>query len=380
MRRLCNMLARLFAAVVGRLLPIDSKKIVISSYYGRGYGDNPKYIVEALLKQSDRLRIIWLINSEDDAKNLPNRVEQCKYNSVSSVYHLSTAKVWIDNCRKGYVMFKRKKQLYIQTWHGFAIKRIEKDVEKQLSDYYVKCANRDSRMMDLAISDSAHMTKLYNDSFWYDGEVLECGAPRNDIILRKSDILKNKICENLHIEKGRKLVMYAPTFRANLESDAYSIDYDRLKACCERRFGGTFSVLVRLHPNVIKNSDFIDFDGVDRINASYYPDMQELLAVSDVVVSDYSSLMVDYSLSRRPCFQFASDVDEYKKDRNFYFDIENLPFMLSRTNDELEKKILTFDETAYVGNVDKFLNSVGMIEANDASITCAELILKTCRL
>ena len=104
------------------------------------------------------------------------------------------------------------------------------------------------------------------------------------------------------------------------------------------------------------------------------------MAVSDVVVSDYSSLMVDYSLSRRPCFQFASDVDEYKKDRNFYFDIENLPFMLSRTNDELEKKILTFDETAYVGNVDKFLNSVGMIEANDASITCAELILKTCRL
>ena len=380
MRRLFSVLARFVASIVCRLLPINSKKIVISSYYGRGYGDNPKYIVEALLQRSEQLRIIWLVKSEDEGRNLPDVVETCKYNSVSSVYHLSTAKVWIDNCRKGYVMFKRKKQLYIQTWHGFAIKRIEKDAENQLSDYYVKCAKRDSRMMDIAISDSAHTTRLYRESFWYNGEVLECGAPRNDIILKNTDSIRGKVCEAFHIEKERKLVMYAPTFRANLDSDAYSIDYERLKACCEKRFGGAFSVLVRLHPNVIKNSESIDFDGVNRINASYYPDMQELLAVSDVVVSDYSSLMVDYSLSRRPCFQFASDVDEYRKDRNFYFDIEKLPFMLSRTNDELEEKILTFDEVIYMNQVNEFMNSVGMIEANNASSICEELILETCNL
>ena len=342
MKRLFGALIKIITSVVCRAFPVDPHKIVVSSYYGRGYGDNPKYIVEKLLKHSDQLNIIWMVKDDSEAENLPKSVKSCRYNSVKGIYHLSTAKVWIDNCRKGFVMFKRKKQYYIQTWHGFAIKRIEKDVEKQLSEYYVKCAKRDSRMMDIAISDSAHMTRLYKESFWYDGEVLECGAPRNDIIMERSDALKEKVFESLNILSGRKLVMYAPTFRSDLKSDAYAIDYERLKSSCEKRFGGEFSVLVRLHPNVIKNSDSMCFDGVDCINASYYPDMQELLAVSDVVVSDYSSLMVDYSLSGKPCFQFAMDIEEYKKDRDFYFDIANLPFMLSRSNDELEKSILEF--------------------------------------
>ena len=378
MKTLFRVVCKAGAWIVCRLFPVNSKKVVISSYYGRGYGDNPKYIVEKLLRRSDRLNIIWMVKNDDEAKNLPKGVKTCRYNSVSGIYHLSTAKVWIDNCRKGFVMFKRKKQYYIQTWHGFAIKRIERDVEKQLSEYYVKCAKRDSKMIDIAISDSAHTTRLYKESFWYDGEILECGAPRNDIIIEGADLVKEKIFEALNIPKGRKLVMYAPTFRSDLKSDAYSIDYKRLKESCEKRFGGEFSVLVRLHPNVIKNSDSMHFDGVDSINASYYPDMQELLAVSDVVISDYSSLMVDYSLSGKPCFQFAMDIEEYKKDRDFYFDIGNLPFVLSRTNDELEQNVLGFDESAYKVSLDEFFKSVGMIQNSEASSECAALILRVC--
>lgn len=378
MKRLFCALIKIIAWIVCRFIPIDSNKIVISSYYGRGYGDNPKYIVEELLKYSDQLSIIWLVKNDEEKKNLPTYIKPCRYNSVQSICHLSTAKIWIDNCRKGFVMFKRKKQYYIQTWHGFAIKRIEKDAEKQLSAYYVKCAKRDSKMIDVAVSDSSHMTRLYKESFWYKGEVLECGAPRNDVIIKNSDSLKDKIFATLNIESDRKLVLYAPTFRSNLKNDAYLIDYKRLKLSCEKRFGGEFSILVRLHPNVIKNSESMQFDGTECINASYYPDMQELLAVSDVVVSDYSSLMVDYSLSGRPCFQFASDIEDYKKDRDFYFNIENLPYMLSETNDELETSILAFDEIAYQRAIDEFLTSVGMIKHSNAAHKCAELILKTC--
>ena len=105
---------KVMAWSISRLFPIDSKKIVVSNYQGRGYGDNPKYIVEELLKCSDQLKIYWIVSNSKEAHSLPERIIPCIKDSIKSIYHLSTAKVWIDNCRKGFVMYKRKKQFYLQ--------------------------------------------------------------------------------------------------------------------------------------------------------------------------------------------------------------------------------------------------------------------------
>lgn len=358
-----------------RLLPVKKNKIVISSYYGRGYGDNPKYISEELLKRNTNADIVWLVKSKAEADTLPAGIRPVYTGSMSSVYHLSTAKIWIDNCRK-YFMFKRKNQLYIQTWHGFALKRIEKDVADKLGRDYCKLAEKDSAGIDLIISDSDFMTKIYKNSFWYSGEISLWGSPRNDGIINGSPAVCDKVRSHFSLNPETKTVLYAPTFRADHSMDCYSVDFERLIKTCEKKFGSDFAVLVRLHPNIADKCSFLKYS--DKIlNATPYPDMQELLEFADIVITDYSSLMFDFSLKLKPCFQFATDIENYKGDRNFYFDLSTLPFDMCTDNDELENAINSFDRESYDAKLTAFFDSVGMIRDGNASAKCADLIIKT---
>ena len=365
---------------VFRCFPVAENKVVISSYYGRGYGDNPKYITEAIQKENSSIKIIWLIRNDKEKGSLPHGVEMCQWNSIKRIYHLSTANVWIDNCRKSFG-FKRKNQLYVQTWHGFALKRIEKDAECNLGRGYLKIAQKDSKYIDYIVSCSQFMTQIYRNSFWYDGPVLEWGAPRNDMLLSDCSAVKNKVYEFYNLDCEIKTVLYAPTFRSDGSMEPYSISYMRLIDACERRFGGKFVVLVRLHPNIAKKSEELGTMYTSNvINATYYPDMQELLGACDIVISDYSSLMFDFALSMKPCFQFATDIDAYKGDRNFYFEITNLPFSLAVNNDELENNIVMFDDAGYRNRLSDFYKSVGMVMNGDASEKCAKLIIEHCKI
>lgn len=366
-------LIRRFAWIVFACFPIKKGKIVVSSYYGRGYGDNPKYIVEELLKQCPDCSIIWLVKDEK-TNDLPERVKKCLITSPLAIYHLATAKVWIDNCRKSF-MFKKKRQVYIQTWHGFALKRIERDVSEHLSPQYVKQAIKDSKHIDYIVSCSDFMTNIYKKSFWYDGEVVQAGAPRNDIIINGCTEIVRDVKSAFSVPDRKKIVLYAPTFRANGGLEAYGIDYSRLKQSCEQRFGGEFVVIVRLHPNILNKSQELNFDGENIINGSYYSDMQELLVASDVVISDYSSLMFDFALSSKPCFQFATDIEDYKSDRNFYFKMDSLPFSIATNNDELESVISCFDHSLYSEKLEAFWRSVGMNREGNASRLCTKLII-----
>lgn len=169
--------------IIYSLCPIKKNKIVITSYYGADYGDNGKYIVEELRRLGEDVDVVWQLKPNLMQNNhLPENVRAVGYRTRQSVYELQTAGVWIDNARKTYGR-KRKGQLYIQTWHGGpGVKRIEKDVADELGEKYVKTAKRDSKMCDVILSNSDFMTNLYKNVFWYDGEILECGTPRNDIL------------------------------------------------------------------------------------------------------------------------------------------------------------------------------------------------------
>ena len=107
-----------------RLFPLDNNKVVVCNFYGKGYGDNPKYIIDYLINQNSDLKIIWIVKNEKEAESLPKGMKYCCIDTLMYVYHMATAKVWVDNCRKGFSK-KRKNQKYLQTWHGFALKRIE---------------------------------------------------------------------------------------------------------------------------------------------------------------------------------------------------------------------------------------------------------------
>ncbi len=370
LRRIASLIKKTVLNLL-RLFPINNKKIIISSYYGKGYGDNLKYIVDELLK-ANCYKIIWIVKNSEIKKSLPKGVKACKFGSFAATFHYITAKIWIDNCRKGF-HFKRKNQFYIQTWHGFALKKIEKDATQSLCDDYESFATRDSEQIDLIISCSDFMTKIYKNSFWYSGEVAEFGSPRNDVIINQNPSVIYKVREYFGLSESKKIVLYAPTFRKDLSLEPYSLDYDALIDCCNKRYGGEFVVLIRLHPNISELARDINYDE-NKINATNYPDMQELLVASDIVISDYSSLMFDFALSQKPCFQFATDINAYKGDRNFYFDLSRLPFSVSTDNTMLHQNILSFDEVQYKKQVDEFFDSVGMIRDGKASVRIAELI------
>lgn len=348
---------------------IDNKKIIIVNFEGKGYWDNGKYICNELIKYD--YNIYWAAK-EEYKNSLPKEIKYVKINSIKYLYHLSTAKIWINNSRFPYWIRKRKKQFYIQTWHGcFAFKKVEFAVEKKLSKYYVLCAKNDSKIANLFISNSTFCTSFYKKYFWYQGKILECGCPKNDIIINSSKDLIGKVKKYFWFLDSDKICLYAPTFRANNSLGSYDMDYELLLNELKNKFNDNRKLLIRLHPNISHLAD--QLVGLNRniIDATNYPDMQELLIATDFLVTDYSSCIFDYALLRKPAIIYASDIEEYKKDRDFEIKLEDTPFSIAINNIELKKIIEEFDIKEYNKSLNKFYKDMWLKETGKS---CEEIV------
>lgn len=362
---------------VFRIFPINHNKIVVCSYLGRGYGDNGKYIIDELLRRNSDFDIVWLVRSKSEI--FPKGVRSVKYNTLQAVYEQVTAKLWIDNRRKpGYVR-KRTKQFYIMTWHaGIGLKRGEGAAIEALTDNYISAAKNDSKMANLFLSDSRWTTNLYRKYFWYNGEILEKGLPREDILFQSSTAVKKKMTEFYGLEPNCKIVLYAPTFRKSRSVEdlaLYSMEWNSLLNTLTEKFQGNWIGMIRLHPNISEQADLLQLPP-NIINVSLYPDMQELLAVSDILITDYSSCMFDFGATGKPAFIYAPDLQDYKGDRNFLFKLEDLPFAISEKQEDLKKCISTFDEVNYRVEVKKFYNQCGFFKGGKASKYVVDYILE----
>ena len=358
----------------GSLLPMHENRVVFSSYYGRSASDSPAAIAEALRERCPQAEIVWILKDPGSVK-LPEGVRAVAYDSPERVLALSTAKVWVDNCRKG-AHHKRKGQYYMQTWHGFALKRIEKAAGAALPPEYPAYARRDSEQCDLIVSNSSFMTKVYRSAFWYNGEIAEFGSPRNDVFFRPQGERAGEVRDFFGVPRDRKLVLYAPTFRVDLGTEAYGLDPEPLLEACQKRFGGDWSLLVRLHPNVdTKSGDLFSYDGNTVLDATKYPEMGDLLWGADLLITDYSSCMFDFALSGKPCLQFATDIAAYRNDRNFYFSLDELPFPLAQSNEALALAVEHFDRDAYARRWEEFAKENGFREDGHAAERCADWIM-----
>lgn len=354
--------------MMSSISPISENKIVICSYYGRGFSDNAKYIAMECIKRKLDYDIVWLVSDMKKSGEFPTEIRLVKYGTFDAIKELATAKIWIDNSRKNYYTRKRKNQLYIQTWHGgIALKKIEKDAEYALNKSYVKYAKKDSENADIFISNSKFNTNMYRNAFWYDGEVLECGVPRNDLLFNNIKETSKRVKSFFNIESDKKIIMYAPTFRKDNNIEVYKFDYEKCVQEFNKRFSEKYVMLIRLHPNVFHKSTELNFNSDNVLNASFYPDMQELLVATDILITDYSSSMFDFMLTKKPCFIYASDIRNYRDDRGFYFELEKLPFLISKSKEEIIKNIEGFDKEIYLDKVDKFLKEQGCVDDGNAS-------------
>ncbi len=358
-----------------RLFPIFRKKIVFSSYFGKGYGDNGKAITEALLKLDPSLDIVWGV-SPQYKDSLPDGIRSVKYNGLRYLWELATAAAWVDNSRKNAGVTKRKKQFYVQTWHGTtALKRIEADVAENLDEFYVVSAKKDSKMANVILSGCRFFTELCRKAFWFDGEILECGSPRSDALFSTDETKQSEIKKQLGISQHKRLILYAPTFRADGNLECYKMDFDAVLNALEKVTNDEWVLCMRLHPNIAEKSDFVVYS--DKIiNATNYPDLYELIPACDLIISDYSSLMFDAGLIDKSVVLFANDIESYMADRNFYFKFDELPFPLATNNAELIEIIENFDKDLYTEKLNAFNQRIGYCENGTAAKTVAERILR----
>ena len=267
-------------------------------------------------------------------------------------------------------------QKYIQTWHGsLGIKKIEKSVNCLTKDnQWLDCAIENSYMTDYWISNSNFEDNVYKEAFWDVKNIMQFGHPRNDIFFKDNHDIILKVKKIYNIPENKNILLYAPTFREDEKLSHYNLDFEAVKNALLNKFGGDWVMLVRLHSRLenLFNEYFKDKGGI--INASNYPDMQELLVAADVGITDYSSWMFDYMLSKKPVFIYAEDIEEYNTERGFYYPLESTPFPIARNNEELAKNIENFDNEKYIKEVDKFLKEKGCIEDGHASERVVDLI------
>lgn len=367
---------------------VDPKKIIFDNYMGHGYGCNSKYVTEELLKSGRDYDIVWTVkNIEKHRDEFPEGVRLVEYGSDEAMREFYTAGTWVLNYHliayfnKGLV--KREGQSYIQLWHGsFGIKRIENDCDCLTnSQSWTYLARKNARSTDYWISNSSFESGVYRRAFWSVKQVLEFGHPRNDLFFQEDlSRVEEKVRKSLGIGKGERLALYVPTFREDLQFPGQKLDVGGLKQALEEKTKEAWRIVVRLHPRMQGELETV-CAGVDGqvLRADDYPDIQELLAASQTVITDYSSCIFDFMLTGRPGFLFAPDIKEYDRERGFYYPLEKTPFPLAESNEELFAAVRNFSQRAYKERVEQFLAGKGSKEDGHAAERVCALIDKIIR-
>ena len=363
-------------------LPIINNRIVFDNFNGIGYGCSPKYIAEEILKQNLPYELIWLVK-DTTINNIPKGIKPVYFYSNDAMKYMSSAKFIIANCRRNYFIdkgfIKKDKQYYIQTWHGcLAFKKIEKDIEHNKTyENYLKAAKIDSKYMNYLVSPSEFDTKILKNCFYFDGEYLEVGYPRNDLFFyndEEKNKIKNKVYDVLNIPKNKKMVLYSPTFRDSRCLDVYKFDTEKLIRTLNAKYNEDFVLVTRLHPNMQYKTYEMSVLFLNAINASSYDDIQELLLAADVLITDYSSCIFDFCLGLKPAFVFATDIKEYEQERSFYLDIHSMPFPVAQTEEELFNNISNLNESKYKTELSVFLEQRGSFDNGNAAKKIVEII------
>jgi len=347
-------------------LPIKKNKIIFWGYYGAQYGCSPKYISEYIVENEAEFEVVWAVL---DLKSISNKnIRKVHFASLKFLYELATAKFIITNYRLGIDMNKRDGQIYIQTWHSsLRLKKIEKDAESFLPKNYINQAIRDSTKIDYLLSGCKESTRIFKQSFWYNGEILEIGTPRIDPIVNPHFFNAVDVKKKLAIGLDEKVLLYAPTFRSSGNYECYLNDFSEIVKALEDKMGGCWKVVVRLHPHLINVSEEI-IQSKNVINASTHSDIQELLMITDFLITDYSSLMFDFLFSKKPVLLYLPDLQAYKSnERELYYDVEELPFLKAFNANDLINKLKKFDSVVYLNELSNFIKKIGSFEQGTAS-------------
>lgn len=358
-------------------MPLRRDWVFIESFFGKSYSDSPKYLYEYLQKtRGDKYRYIWVLNkkSKDLAKS--GKHTRVKMNSLRYVYYASRCGYRIFNVRQPAWNTKRRGVVFLETWHGTPLKKLAFDMDDitSASQNHKTLFYKHSREWNYLISANRFSTDVFERAFVYDRDkILEYGYPRNDILYAENrDEIAAEVKEELGIPEGKRVILYAPTWRDNQFYDrgkykfTLALDLGRL----QKEFGEDSVILLRTHYYIADILNLTEYEGFV-YNGSQYEDISRLYLISDICITDYSSVFFDYANLRRPILFYAYDFDEYADEiRGMYMDMEKeLPGPILRTNDAVVEALHNMDAISetYKERYEEFYNRFCNVDDGHAS-------------
>ncbi|WP_329121930.1 bifunctional glycosyltransferase/CDP-glycerol:glycerophosphate glycerophosphotransferase [Streptomyces sp. NBC_01465] len=299
--------------------------VLYSSFDGRQHSDSPRAIHEELLSRGGELEHLCVVR--DQQAQLPTGARAVAHGSTAWHEALARSRYVVTNTQLPEWFERREGQYVVQTWHGTPLKRIGIDLSGtvQANEPYIASLPQRARQWNLLVSPNRFSTPVLRRSFGYEGEVLESGYPRNALLHAPDrEKIAASVRERLGIPEGKRVVLYAPTWREDRPAGGgrYALDLRLDLTAAEEALGGSTVMLVRRHYLVTDRLPGTG-DGFVR-DVSRYPDVAELMLISDVLVTDYSSLMFDFAHTRRPMLFHTYDLEHYRDTlRGFCFDFES---------------------------------------------------------
>ena len=381
-----------------KIVPIKRNRFVFTSFNGH-YSDNTKAISVKLHEMDATAEIVWLL-SDQYKKDVPDYVKAVSINSLKAYWYRGTATAQVDNIYGFRAQFKmnesrasemkmrlrafltnKKKQPIYATMHGTPLKKLGRD---QIGNTVLDMFCSDSYLL---VGDQLTADVLKRVTF-DKMPITVIGAPRNDVLFVDNSEAKAK----LGFSKEQKILLFAPTFRNDGKdvegkniyrsglNQIEEMNFEKLFQTMSNVFGGEWIMVCRFHYHV---ADMVDWDSLDQkypgrfINGNKNDDMADYLAATDVLLTDSSSCMFDFAHTKKPCFVYFPDLDNYRnKERGFYMEIESLPFPVAVDFSTLIENINSFNQDEYSINVDKMLQDIGTGNDGLASQRAVEYIFK----
>ncbi|MGW2343045.1 bifunctional glycosyltransferase/CDP-glycerol:glycerophosphate glycerophosphotransferase [Streptomyces sp. NPDC001661] len=320
--------------------------VLFDSFRGTQISGSPRAVFDELVRRGSDLDLLWVVR--DDQLEVPAGAKAVRMWSPEWHEALARSRFLVYNNHLPRFFRRREDQIVVQTWHGTPLKKIAHDIDTLhfADNGYLEQLPTEVAQWSMLVSPNSFSTPIMRRAFRFEGELLETGYPRNDIHHRPESAERaEEVRRRLGLPEGKRVVLYAPTWRDHLAygPGKYRLDFRVDLEDARRRLGDDHILLVRRHPNVIDPvpgaGDGFIWDVTD------YSDMADLMLITDVMVTDYSSLMFDFANTGRPMLFFTYDLDHYRDTlRGFYFDFEQqAPGPLLPTSEELVAAIRDVD-------------------------------------
>jgi len=333
----------------------DTKLIIFSSFGGRKYDDSPKAIYEAMLQDSrfEDYKLMWAFMHPEDY-DLP-KGEKVRVDTLDYYISLLRARIWVTNSSmtRG-LNFSGRNTFQINTWHGSTIKRMGSDINSGNTSFGIK---GNSKIGGIMLAQGLYDVDVFSRAFNMSANDFSViGLPRNDELAQATKEKQDKLKISLGIPKGKKTILYAPTFREYDKDDSNNVVLlppVNLHLWADK-LGNDYVLLFRAHYEVARIIGLEENEFVKDVSA--YPNLNELMIASDLLISDYSSIFFDYAILGKPMLCYCYDYEKYAEKRGVYFDIRRwLPS--ANGEEELLNVIYNIDTTVKSEASIKFLRN-----------------------